>query len=145
MGEKKLKEDEMTPEVKDYFLISKAYELRLDIYKRNSTLSSLKLTWNLADENFERAIEKTCLFIPPDRPLEADDQYRDYDKIMVDELKELKLSRRLLYLANAPYYVRILALLEWWLHPAPRKLKKMISQDHIHRFPEDEEKLRERE
>ena len=138
MGEKKLKESEMTPTVKDYFLVSKAYELRVDIYRRNSTLSSLKLTWNyMVNENFEEARDRTCLFIPPERPPEADDQYRDYNKDTVNYLKYLKVARRELYLNNAPYYLRICTLLEWFFYPAPYRLKKMIAKDHIHTFPEE--------
>ena len=134
MGEKKLEEEKMTSH--QFFLESKAYELRLDIHYRKSTISAIRMMWNLGCEEFEKAAERTNLYLAPERPPEVDEKYAEFHKCLVEDVKQLKWERREFYLRQAPWFLRLYVWFQYWFTcRAPLKLKRMVNKDFIHRPP----------
>lgn len=141
MGKKKQKEENITQELREFYWNSKIYELRENVLMRRSWVSLLEVAYLLAryeEDVDDSKDDEAFVRIPPIRPASADEQYRNYDKKMVDELKDLKFSRRQTYLEKRSWFIRALGTLLWYTHPAPRELKKLVKNDYIHDFPGNE-------
>lgn len=141
MGVKKTEEEKMTS-TQNYLLESKAYEIRVNL-SCGRDLAPM-ISWFVQNiihgEKFREASDRTSSYLPPERPPEADDQYKGYPEDSVNELKHWRWLRTELYLRRRGLVLRFLNWLVFWcLCPGPWKLKRLVNKDPIHESPLQEE------